>query len=199
MFKRKKHNYPGLYGKFQKINLSYKESAEPQDKAEQKNTPSIKNLDFSHDEDLASLDQLIKRIKHKGKGETAVTRDEHSEDDQLDDLKKHPSELGSNAAARPENTAAQVSEYEISDSDDSRYAAVFTNSSFIEGLEKDLFQKNPAAASSSGVKQIETTLLEILERIAKLPPAERAAVVYGSVMRNFLKTCSGDKDVTDDR
>jgi long-subunit acyl-CoA synthetase (AMP-forming) len=183
LFNRKKRKDPGLYGKYEKIDISPVETPEPEpiptvkvNEPEPHQQREREHADYTDDEDLASLEQLIQRIKKKAK---QGARPEPGSDD-LEELKQQESPFE-----------------EGQDEQASSAGSLLSSSSFIQGLESDLLGKEDASTTTIQ-KQVEKTLERLLDDILRLSASQRQQIVTSDVFRSFLSLLDEEKDVTDE-
>lgn len=186
LFKRKKHKDPGSYGTYEKIDLN-EETKEGKKTEEIPAAPEPDPVsprqpvgDYTDDDDLASLEQLIKRIKKKAQQPAPSHASEEIEDD-LERLREQNSSLDS----------AEI------DPDSENAGSLLSSRSFIQGLESDLIGEPTPAPSIQ--KQVEQTLERLLDDILRLNDAQRQEVITSDVFKSFLGLLAAEeKDVTDE-
>jgi hypothetical protein len=186
LFKRKKHKDPGSYGTYEKIDLNDETKEEKQTELPPAATLSepISHSepvgDYTDDEDLASLEQLIKRIKKKAQQPPLRSSSEEIEDD-LEQLREQDSSLESSEIDPNAESAGTL----------------LSSRSFIQGLESDLIGEQSAAPSVQ--KQVEKTLERLLDDILRLNDAQRQEIITSDVFKSFLSLLAAEeKDVTDE-
>lgn len=201
LYKSKKQNYPGLYGKFQKIDTSNLHKLQQKQQTETKD--KLKH-DFSTDEDLESLETLIKNLKKSAKeqvnafvadtqGRSEVempTISDHEIDDRLLKLKQEKSLLDDfdhkKSATEPFelDVLSQIDTGEDTPEEE-LFSSLVTDSSFIDDLEHDILEE--CSVEDDDISLLEQTIRSLTERINQLSDNKRLILLQGSVFQEFLK------------
>ncbi len=187
LYKSKKQNYPGLYGKFNRI-----DSTNFEDEQRKHKKP-----DYSSDADFEDLDNLIRTIKEKTqeyaepvnhdpepllqKVKKPVT-EEKNYDSELDKLKKSGSILNSvypssRSCEHPDET----------DSEDAIFSKMITDSDFLDDLESDMIGTTSDPVYTYDFPEIEQEVKQLLFMLEGLSPSERNNLLEKDYISNLLK------------
>ncbi|MCF7933253.1 MAG: hypothetical protein K9L73_00510 [Spirochaetia bacterium] len=187
MYKSKKQNYPGLYGTFKKIDSSNNDEA----------AHTHHKHDFSTDDNLESLDSLIKNIKRKSqeyaaeiisdtkRHDTADIDETFVLEEELQELKKNHSFFNTHGR--------QVSDGAIfsgQDTDEGTFSNLVTDELFMEELEQDLLNER-APGQSATVESLIKELKKIQRMVALLNDQQREEVQKSSIFQTLFHELSG--------
>ncbi len=191
MYKSKKQNYPGLYGKFKRIDSSNF------DDEQQKH----KRPEYSNDANLENLDDLIRTIKEKTQEyaepiitntitEPVVKSDKKSKvksvhksknyDSELDQLKKSSSILNTVYSIKNKGDEEENGEDEL-------FSKLITDSDFIDDLEEDMLDVSSTTHFSYDFPEIEIKVNELLDMLDSLSSSERGELVKKEYISYLLK------------
>jgi len=173
LYKSKKMNYPGLYGTFKKIDTSNIKKVVKK---------KILN-DFDNDENLESLDNLIKNIKMKSKLSASdyMKKSAIQEPDEVDDtfvLEEELQELKKNNSffkSLTEDDVSREATIHDVDTDEAAFSELITNNSYIDDIEKDLLQ-DVQTKQTDPVKNIIADLHMLFHKISHLTDSQKQVI-----------------------